>query len=158
MKAVVTKISGKRAVLLRQDGTFAHIQNRGYRVGQQISAGRTRRPVLRPLLALAGVVLVLFSASALAANALPFSYISVDVNPSLTMTLNWFNRVLAVEAVNADAEEIAGKLKESGVIGQPVNQAVQNLYALLEQEQYFAAAWKTMWSYLWHRMASRMYR
>ncbi|HPJ03317.1 MAG TPA: hypothetical protein PKU80_10795 [Candidatus Limiplasma sp.] len=139
MKAVVTKISGNRAVLLRQDGTFAHIQNRGYRVGQQINTGRTRSPLLKPLLALAGVVLVLFSATALATNFLPFSYISVDVNPSLTMTLNWFNRVLAVEAVNADAEEIAERLTEGGVIGQPVDEAVQTLYAILEQEQYFTA-------------------
>ena len=139
MKAVVMHIAGNHAVLLRQDGGFAREKNRGYRVGQRIGVRSARRPVLKPLLALASAVLVLFSATALAANFLPFSYVSVDVNPSLVMTLNWFDRVLSVEAANKDGEEIAEQLLGGGVVGQPVGDAVQRVYAALEAEDYFQA-------------------
>ncbi len=139
MKAVVMHTSGRHAVLLGRDGGFARVKNRGYRAGQQIGVQRARRPVLKPLLALASVVLVLFSATALAANFLPFSYVSVDVNPSLMMTLNWFDRVLSVEAKNSDGEEIAELLFDGGIVGQPVDDAVQRVYAALEAGEYVNA-------------------
>ncbi len=136
MKAIVTQLSGRKAVLLRQDGVFVRAANRGYRVGQQISLSTERRRALRPMLAAACLVLVVFSAASVAAWTLPFSYVSVDVNPSLQMTLNWFDRVLSVEAVNEDAQEIVGKLVEEGIGKQPVGNAMQMIYSALEDGDY----------------------
>lgn len=136
MKAIVTQIKGSKAVLLRQDGMFVRAANRGYRVGQQISVQPERRRALRPALAAACLMIVVFSAASVAAWTLPFSYISVDVNPSLQMTLNWFDRVLSVEAVNTDAQEIVGKLVEEGIEKQPVASAIQMIYAALENGEY----------------------
>ena len=135
MKAVITKITGNKAVLLRQDGTFVRAANRGYRVGQQIELPSRRRPVLRPAMVAACLLVVILSATALAAQTLPFSYISVDVNPSLQMTLNWYDRVRTVEAVNEDAQALAEQLTDEGIVGQPIDSAMQMIYSSLAQKR-----------------------
>ena len=138
MKAIVTKITGRKAVLLRQDGAFVRAANRGYRVGQQISVPYGRRRAAQPLLAAACLVIVLLSATAFAAITLPFSYVSVDVNPSLQMTLNWFDNVRSVEAMNDDAQEIVDRLLEEGIENQPIADAIQMIYSALEDDTYLS--------------------
>ncbi len=40
----------------------------------------------------------------------PVSYISIDINPSIELSINIFNRVIAVSANNADGEEIINSI------------------------------------------------
>lgn len=46
----------------------------------------------------------------------PVSYVSIDVNPSIELTLNCFDRVIAVAAYNEDAEGIVGNLDVKGML------------------------------------------
>lgn len=45
----------------------------------------------------------------------PVSYVSIDVNPSIELTLNRFDRVIAVEAYNEDAGGIVDSLQVQGL-------------------------------------------
>lgn len=140
MKAVVTQIVRGHAVLLTEEGTFLRVRDQRYRIGQRISIARPERRPLRSLLVAAYVLAIGFVATAYAAQNLPFSYVSVDVNPSIRMTLNWYDRVHSLEAVNEDAEPIVAALSQTGVLDQPIEDAMQVLYSTLESNAYFSGA------------------
>lgn len=44
----------------------------------------------------------------------PVSYVSIDVNPSIELALNWFDRVISVKAYNSEGEEILEDLSLKG--------------------------------------------
>lgn len=71
----------------------------------QRSRTRSKAPTLR--MALAAACLLLVTALGVTAKAAltPVSYISIDINPSLELSLNRFDRVISATAYNRDARE-----------------------------------------------------
>lgn len=137
MKAVVMEIRGTKAVLLTERGTFELVKNDHYSVGQEIFWAEKRRISVRRWLLAASILLVLMAGTGTLATVLPFTYMSLDVNPSLEYSLNWFDRVVSVRAANDDAEPIARKLLEEGVVNQPADQAIGMALAEFQQSGYF---------------------
>ncbi len=72
------------------------------------TAKRRRRPVWR--LAAACLTLLVLAGGALLWTT-PVAAVSVDVNPSLELALNCFDRVVEVEGRNADGEALASTLQ-----------------------------------------------
>ena len=138
MKAVVAQIVGHHAVLLTEDGVFVKVRNQRYRTGQQITFCEKRRLPAKALAMAASLAVFLLGGTFLALLRLPYSYVSVDVNPSMEYTLNWFDRVLSLHAVNEDAIPIAQSLQKSGVLNQPIAAAVGMTIRELNTRQYFA--------------------
>jgi len=85
----------------------------------------------------AGLMIFLLGGTSLALARLPYSYVSIDVNPSIEYTLNWFDRVLSLRAVNEDAEPIIQNLQENGVVNQPIDIAIGMTIKSLNDMQYF---------------------
>lgn len=85
----------------------------------------------------AGLVIFLLGGTYLTLERLPYSYVSIDVNPSMEYTLNWFDRVLSLRAVNEDAKPIAQYLAESGAVNQPIDRAVIMTIQKLNDMRYF---------------------
>ncbi len=137
MKAVVAQVAGRHAVLLTSSGQFIRVRNHGYRPGQQIAFGEKRAQPVKALLIAASLMLFLLGGTGLAADRLPFSYVSLDVNPSIEYTLNWFDRVISLRAVNEDAEITAMQLMEQGVDHMPITQAVSMTLEHLKSREYF---------------------
>ncbi len=137
LKAVVAQIVGRHAVLLTENGTFTKVKNQRYRPGQQITFCQKRKPLVRPLVMAASIMLLFLSGTFLALARLPYSYVSIDVNPSIEYTLNWFDRVLSLRAVNEDAQPIVKQLAESGVVNQPIDIAIDMTIKSLDDMQYF---------------------
>ncbi len=112
MKAVVTEVRGKRAVVLAGDGLFRNIKNNGYSVGQRIELKwwdwkLSWVKVRAAHLAAALLVMLSISAGGTAyAFYTPASYVSLDINPSLLLDINYFGRVINVHPVNKEAEEL----------------------------------------------------
>lgn len=105
MKAIIAEIQGKHAAALLEDGRFIRVENRGYALGQQIVLTQRKRANASKLWmqVAAAFMLVLGLSGSLGYLYLqPAASISVDINPSLQLTLNRFLRVLSVEAVNGD--------------------------------------------------------
>lgn len=63
----------------------------------------------------------------------PYSYVSLDVNPSVEYSLNRFDRVISVTAVNVDGERIVDGLK---VKNEKITTAVQKTIDKLVEEGY----------------------
>ena len=112
MKAVIVEIRGNHAAALSDDGIVRQVKNRRYEVGQEIlmEGQPRRRTVLIRRCACAAAVFIIWSTSAWAYYT-PYSYVSLDVNPSIEYTVNRFDRVLSCSAVNGDGAEIVDDLR-----------------------------------------------
>ncbi|MEA4932061.1 MAG: hypothetical protein VB071_00475 [Lawsonibacter sp.] len=113
MKLVIVECNKKSAVALRDDGTFVKVAQRGYRIGQTLESMPAPRRIERfHHMAIAAAVTVLLLSGAAFATWEPYSYVTMDVNPSIKFALNVFDRVLSVTAVNEDAEPIVSALNQ----------------------------------------------
>ncbi len=65
-----------------------------------------------------------------------YSYVTVDVNPSIEYTLNRMNQVIAVEAVNDEAEEIVALLKASDINHKSLSDNMEETESLLKEAGY----------------------
>ena len=137
MKAVVTHLKNGYAVLLTQQGNFVRVPAGHYTVGQQISYSPPKHKPWRALALAACLMLCMLSTVGVLADRLACYYVSLDVNPSIEMTLNWYDRVLSIAAVNADAEPIVRSMTADGVKNQPLDTAIGMAISALGQAAYF---------------------
>lgn len=104
MKALIVEVNGKSAAALCENSNIVKIANKGYRIGQQVEVVAKRRS-LRRLSAIAACAAVFLGLSTTGYAAFtPYSYVTLDVNPSFEYTLNRFDRVIDVRPVNDDAD------------------------------------------------------
>lgn len=142
MKGIVVDINNKDAVILSDDGVFKKIKNRNYEIGQTLQirdGGITglKQIALKPLISsklMAGAariaaVLTIGTIGAFAWYT-PTDYVSLDVNPSVEYTVNMFDRILDVRAVNEDGEAILSGLKlKNKNIGTGLRETLDELIA-----------------------------
>ena len=108
MRGIVMEIKGGRCVILKKDGTFAEIRNRNYTVGQEGSASN---PSVGKILSMAACLAVIcISAFGYHLYYTPTSYVYMDINPSVRLDLNCFERVIDVVPLNKDAEVLLSNL------------------------------------------------
>ena len=99
--------------------TKAALRKKTFDYGRQIGRIRARRR--RMAGCLASLVLVL---TGLGAWFTPTASIAVDINPSIELRVNLFDRVIALEGRNSDGEAVAGELD---LTGKPYDEAMQRL-------------------------------
>lgn len=150
MNAIIAEIRGNQAAVLLEDGRFIRIRNRSYVVGQRVTltprmqaerqrpqAARKRAPfwisVAAALLLVAGV-----GGTAGYAYYTPYAYVSLDVNPSVEMTLNRFLRVLSIRAVNDAGAEIVEDLDLHSLQYASVETAVETTVSRIMESDYVA--------------------
>lgn len=140
MNAVIAEIHGVHAAALLEDGRFIRIHNAGYAVGQRITLSR-RKQRSRPWIAIAAAFLMTIGLAGLANYALytPYAYVSVDVNPSVALTLNRLYRVISIDAVNDDGASIVEALAMASLQNAPAEEAVAATVSALLGSEYVAA-------------------
>ena len=112
MKAVIVEIREKYAAALSDDGCIIKCKDKNYEVGQVIYLKKAQNPYLKYAARVAGIVAAVAVTSLSAwAYCTPYSYVSLDVNPSIEYSLNRFDYVLSCSAVNGDGEEILNNLR-----------------------------------------------
>jgi hypothetical protein len=111
MKAVVVDIEGKYAVVLAKNGSFIKVKNsKEYKVGHEIDIS-SNKPVnlfsYTKIASMAAAILI-FIGIGIGAHAYnsPYSYINVDINPSVEITTNVFDRIIDIKALNTDGEKV----------------------------------------------------
>lgn len=139
MKAVVTEIKGSLAALLSDDGRMIKVKNKNYAIGQVIIMKETRLKVKHKLLPWAAAVFAVFTISGAGAYAYcsPYSYVSLDVNPSIEYTLNRFDRILDVKAMNDDGQDILGEMNFKNMENHTIEKAIAQTIKEISKNGYF---------------------
>jgi len=142
--AIIMEIRGKYAAALTRDGSFIRVPNDDYAVGQSIelndqarSANRRRR--LAAVTAMAAGFLMLFLGG-WKGYITPAGVVSLDVNPSIEYSINVFDRVLDITAVNDDGGQILEGMDKQALLYRPVDDAIDATITTLRQNGYLAEA------------------
>ncbi len=111
MKAVIVEIEGNYAIALDKKGDFIKLKKRvSYKVGYEVDIASASSFQLRTAVKIASIAAVFFLIVGLSIGAycytVPYTYINVDINPSVEITANIFNRIIKVEGINEDGKKL----------------------------------------------------
>lgn len=143
MKALVLEIREDKAAILTSEGQIIKVDNKQYRVGQEITFKGPRekivdmtRYVKRWGTAIAAALFLLVTLSLSYVTLKPYGVVSLDVNPSIEFTINRFDRVLNVSGVNDDGKDILSCLNEDRLLYKNIEQAIDITINTLRAEGY----------------------
>lgn len=140
MKGIVAEINGKYAVVLTQTGLFKRVKaSPDMAIGKEIDLnrpvenGKIARSVMKVASLAAAGILALGVGFGAYSYTLPYSYVHVDINPSIELTVNMYDRIIRAEALNVEGEELLSKndLRNEKVdagVTRLLNSAVQQGY------------------------------
>lgn len=151
MKGIVLEIRDGLAAVLLEDGSVTTVK-KACKVGDTIEvteleirhpakprAKKKKTKVLSyrwiPAVATAAAAFLVATGLYYTLQVQASSYVTVDVNPSIQYVLNRRNRVIEVEALNDDANEIVTTLQDS-VKGETLTEAIDETAALLTDAGY----------------------
>ncbi len=108
MKGIVVEIKNHFVAVLSDDGTVVKIMNKHYQIGQEVPIPMKLNTQVKKKLALTAAVACAIAAFGVSAYAYytPYTYVSLDVNPSIEYSINRFDRVLSAKGVNDDGTQI----------------------------------------------------
>jgi hypothetical protein len=140
MKGIVAEINGKYAVVLTQTGLFKRVKTSpDMAIGKEIDLnrpaenGKIAKSVMKVTSLAAAGLLALGVGLGAYSYTLPYSYVHVDINPSIELTVNMYDRIIRAEALNAEGEallsnnDLKNKKVDAGVT-RLLNSAVQQGY------------------------------
>lgn len=123
---VIMELQDGTAVLLDGSGELICTTARpGWRIGQTVAVPQRKNRMARWSAFAAALLLVITGGAFAAAYATPCSLLSLDVNPSVELTLNRFERVIAVRAMNDEGDAL---LQVSGIHNKTVDEALAALF------------------------------
>ena len=108
MKGIVVELSNHAAAVLSEEGCVVKVNNLNYKIGQEVEISMKKQIEFKKLLAFASAAASLFVMFGISAYAYytPFTYVSLDVNPSIKYSVNRFERVLSANGVNEDGTKM----------------------------------------------------
>lgn len=109
MSGVIVSVKGRYAVLLTKNSDFIKVKNKNYSVGDEVKIPQYKGQILA---AAASFIVV---CGGISSYFVPAKYMSVDINPSVMMTINIYNRVINTKPLNDDAEILLSKTDVSGM-------------------------------------------
>lgn len=139
MKAVIVDIKGRDAIVLSKDGQFIKVRNKGpLQVGIEIDLNEKKRTIpykfmVRTVAAAAVFVFSIGIGYGAYSYYTPYSYIDVDINPSVEIVANRYDRILKVEAINDDGAKV---LEDQSFKNKPVNFAVEEIIKQASEKGY----------------------
>lgn len=139
MKAVIVECSNGAAVALCDDGSFRKLKNKGYSIGQELLI-RQKAPTNRMVQKLsmcASLALVLLSFAGIGSYSYvnPYTYVSLDINPSIEYALNRYDKVISVSGINDEGQQIVSSI-EADVKNQNITTALGVTIGQLEKDNY----------------------
>lgn len=137
MKAVILDIKEGYASVLSDNGCFEKIKNNDYEIGQVIHMNNPKSITKKFAAMAASAAAVFIIGTGTWAYASPYSYVSLDVNPSIEFTVNRFDRVLRVKAVNDDGEEILKEIHLDNIENKTIEEAIKETITQISEAGYF---------------------
>lgn len=142
--AIVVDIRGSSAAVLTKSGEYFRVRNEGYEIGDSVllsskSRAAHRRARVSALVSMAAGVALLFFCG-FTGYVTPAGVVSLDVNPSIEYTINYFDRVLEIDAVNDDGGQILLNMDEQALLYHSVDDAVIATILQLRKSGYLMEA------------------
>lgn len=111
-------------------------RSHGFRRSSKQHSSRSSAHSVRyiPRVAAAIVVCVLL-AGGITIYAVPYSTVSIDVNPSFAVSLNVYDRILSVNAYSEDDREAAERLQEQ-IKGKTLSEGVEAVLDYFDEQSY----------------------
>ncbi|HYE81366.1 MAG TPA: anti-sigma factor domain-containing protein [Clostridia bacterium] len=139
MKAIVAEIDKKQMIVITDKGDFIKVKRQmSAAIGDEIELKPQKiNPAYRRVASLAACFLAcIFLSTGVYAYYTPYSYVSVDINPSITLSLNRFERVIAVEPLTEDA---AGLIEASeNIKNKEIDEALSEIIKSASEEGYIS--------------------
>jgi hypothetical protein len=112
MKGIIIDKLNKTCFALTDDGSVREVKNRGYDIGDVVDVTE-RRKMFSGIARLGAGLAAALAICAIGAFVymMPVVYVSVEVNPSVEISLNKLERVISVEGINDDGKKIVKQLK-----------------------------------------------
>lgn len=135
MNCLVTEIKDNKAVLLDAKGNFFIVRNKNYQVGQTIEYHSANT-----LQQAAGIAACLLITAGIAAGGYkayytPVTILSIDINPSIQLEVNIFDRIINTSAFNTEGEII---LNEANVANSKTIKSIEQIINIAEEKGYFS--------------------
>lgn len=139
MKSVVVEIKAGYAAVLSEDGCISKVKNKNYFIGQVIEMKSSKFKNINKLVMCSALTAMIAIAGGITlwAYKTPYSYVSLDVNPSIEYSLNRFDKVISVTAVNDDGQEILNELELDKLENQNIENAVAETVNQISEDGYF---------------------
>lgn len=102
MQGVVMDIKNGKAVVFQKNGDMTEVKDKGYQIGQTINI--TIYPYKNFIVMAACFMLVFITG--ISGYAVAYRTIYVDINPSMRLDVNRFDKVISVNPLNDDAVEL----------------------------------------------------
>lgn len=109
MKGIIAEIDGRKMIVIAKNGEFIKCKKLPHHnIGDEVNVQRTdMTAVYKKMSAIAASFLIFAMLSTgVYAYYTPYSYVSLDINPSLEFSVNRFEKVIGVHAFNEDAEKV----------------------------------------------------
>ncbi len=137
-KGVVVALEQEVAHILKSNGTFITFpRNLGWQVGDVVTMTRLPMVRMKMVLVSCAALVVMMVCACFAVYQVPTTYVELSVNPSVQLTLNWFNRVLRTDALNADGDKL---LQQTSYNHLPLDEAYARILNRLENNGYLQNA------------------
>ncbi len=139
MKSVVVEIKAGYAAVLSEDGCISKVKDKNYIVGQVIEMKNNNLKNINKLVMCSALtaMIAIVGGITLWAYKTPYSYVSLDVNPSIEYSLNRFDKVISITAVNDDGQEILNELELDKLKNQKIEDAVAETVNQISEDGYF---------------------
>ncbi len=139
MKSVVVEIKAGYAAVLSEDGCISKVKDKNYIIGQVIEMKSSNFKNINKLVMCSALtaMIAIVGGITLWAYKTPYSYVSLDVNPSIEYSLNRFDKVISVTAVNDDGQEILNELELDKLENQKIEDAVAETVNQISEDGYF---------------------
>jgi hypothetical protein len=123
-KGIVLEIDDDFVTLLTPDGEFVQIKKEGsYQIGQEIERIPMQRQKIKKsfvhfssfklaVASIAAVCLLVFSLFSSATSNEVYAYLSIDINPSIELTINKKLEVINVRGFNQDGQKLVANLSD----------------------------------------------
>jgi len=134
MKAIIVEIKGNHAAVLSDDGVVSKIRNKDYYIGQEIAIKNNSGKLIRMTAAAAAAIMIFVTPAW--AYLTPYSYVSVDVDPSFEFLINRFDRVLTVRAFSDEGSQLSKDISIDGLKNKEIQSAVKSVLNELKSKGY----------------------
>ena len=140
MNAVIVDIRKKYAAALDESGRFIRIRNNGYEIGQQIGLHevkpvRSAKALKHFSSGVAAAVLIAAIGTG-TVYAMPYGTVTLEGEPSVEYTINCFDYVLGVQAVNEEGEALLAEMDISQLRHRRIDRAVTATMEQCERDGY----------------------